>query len=85
MTLIEVRNSDGVVGRCDERCYDAEHRDCHCVCHGKNHGKGLQQAIDNTRLIADRLLSEYRGAGKEVELIDHVLDGARRQLALFPE
>jgi hypothetical protein len=41
MTLIEVRSSEGVVGRCDARCYNAVTPDCDCICGGRNHGKGL--------------------------------------------
>jgi len=45
MTLIEVRSGSGrLVGRCDARCYNARSKGCHCVCHGRNHGKGLEVA-----------------------------------------
>ncbi len=81
MTLIEVRNSDGVVGRCDERCYMAQHNYCDCVCHGRNHGIGLKNAIDATRAMAEQLVSEYRGAGQEIELADRVLG----QIPLFED
>jgi hypothetical protein len=81
MTLIEVRNSDGVVGRCDERCYAARHPDCDCVCHGRNHGVGLHQAIDNTREMGGQLLAEYRQDGQAAELADRVLG----QIPLFQE
>lgn len=47
-TLIEVRNSDGVVGRCDAKCYNATGPDCDCVCGGANHGKGLENALATT-------------------------------------
>lgn len=40
---------DRCIGRCDARCYNAEHEDCDCVCGGLNHGAGEQQAINNTR------------------------------------
>jgi hypothetical protein len=48
-TLIEVRNSSGLVGRCDAKCYNAEHPKCDCICGGMNHGAGKQKAMDNTR------------------------------------
>ena len=38
-TLIEQEE-----GRCDERCYDAKSTDCTCVCGGKNHGAGFEDA-----------------------------------------
>ena len=48
-TLIAVYNSEGLVGRCDARCYEAKDPDCTCICGGANHGAGFDQAIDNTR------------------------------------
>lgn len=49
VTLIAVYNSEGCVGRCDARCYNAKNPECNCICGGKNHGCGLQRAIENTR------------------------------------
>lgn len=51
-TLIAVYNSDGCVGRCDARCYQAMTSKCDCICGGKNHGAGEDQAIENTRNLA---------------------------------
>lgn len=58
-TLIAVYNSDGCQGRCDARCYMAKHPDCDCICGGKNHGAGLQQARDNTRAMARQWMEEW--------------------------
>lgn len=58
-TLIEVRNSSGIVGRCDARCYNAKTPDCTCICGGKNHGAGQEKAIDNTRELAEDWLKRY--------------------------
>lgn len=53
MTLITIGNSESS-RHCDARCYDAKGPKCDCCCGGKNHGKGLQAAIENTRtMIAD--------------------------------
>ncbi len=46
-TLIYVGNSEGCVGRCDAKCYNATAPDCDCICGGKNHGVGRQVAQDN--------------------------------------
>lgn len=46
-TLIYVGNSSGCVGRCDAKCYDATSPDCDCICGGKNHRAGRQQAQQN--------------------------------------
>lgn len=59
MTLIEVRNSDGVVGRCDAKCYNATHPHCDCICHGMNHGAGISTARTNTQAYADEWLKDY--------------------------
>lgn len=47
MTLIVVKDGDKTVRRCDKRCYDAKHENCHCVCNGINHMKGYEQAQKN--------------------------------------
>jgi hypothetical protein len=51
--LIAVYNSDGCQGRCDARCYDAAEEQCDCICGGRNHGAGQEQALDNTRELAE--------------------------------
>jgi len=35
-------------GRCDAKCYEAEHPECDCCCGGVNHGVGFRQAAKNT-------------------------------------
>jgi hypothetical protein len=57
--LIEVRNSEGVVGRCDAHCYNAKEPHCECICGGKNHGVGLQRAIENTREQVEQWIESY--------------------------
>jgi hypothetical protein len=49
VTLIAVYTNNGCLGRCDARCYNAKGPDCDCICGGKNHGRGLERAIENTR------------------------------------
>lgn len=60
-TLIAVYNSEGCVGRCDSRCYNAHEPECDCICGGVNHGAGRQQAEDNTRQMAQKWLDNYAG------------------------
>ena len=50
-TLISVHNSNGCLGRCDAKCYNATQPECTCICNGANHGAGLSQATVNTREI----------------------------------
>ncbi len=47
-TLIINHNSNGSTRRCDATCYNAKHDKCRCICGGKNHGKGFEQAKKNT-------------------------------------
>ena len=58
-TLISIHNSDGCQGRCDARCYDATHDNCNCICGGMNHGKGIDQAINNTAELANQWVEEF--------------------------
>jgi hypothetical protein len=48
-TVIAVYNSDGCVGRCDANCHNARLTACDCICGGRNHGCGRQQAIENNQ------------------------------------
>ena len=82
MTLITVGNSDGIVGRCDAKCYNAHHPDCDCICGGKNHGAGLQQAMDNTRALAESWVDAY-AQRKGLTDYDYQTASALQQLALF--
>jgi hypothetical protein len=52
-TLIAVYDSDGCVGRCDAKCYEATDPDCDCICGGRNHGVGRAQAVENTAALVD--------------------------------
>lgn len=59
-TLIAVFNSEGCVGRCDAKCYDATQMECDCACGGRNHGQGLRQAQENTAEMAGMERQTYR-------------------------
>ena len=48
-TLIRVFKNGKCVGRCDASCHNAKHPECVCCCGGKNHGVGVDRAIENTR------------------------------------
>jgi hypothetical protein len=65
-TLIAVYNSESCQGRCDAKCYDATEPDCDCICGGRNHGAGKQQAIDNTRELAESWLGHARASGQDI-------------------
>ncbi|MFZ5882473.1 MAG: hypothetical protein ACOYYI_01685 [Chloroflexota bacterium] len=61
-TLIAVYGSDGCEGRCDARCYEAHEPHCDCICGGRNHGAGLQRAMQNTREMAEEWMRTYSQA-----------------------
>lgn len=62
MTLIQVGNSEGIVGRCDAKCYNATHEHCTCICGSANHGAGLTKAMDNTRELAENWVEQWKQA-----------------------
>lgn len=62
-TLIAVYNSEGCVGRCDARCYEATHDKCDCICGGANHGAGFDQAEANVRAYTEAKLKELEAKG----------------------
>jgi len=68
MTLISLHNSEGCVGRCDAKCYDARGGQCSCICGGLNHGAGKRQAVANTR---ETLVERLKQSGK-VELAEEL-------------
>lgn len=49
MTLMSEKIGQGPTRRCDAKCYNGKHARCTCICGGRNHGAGLQKAIDNVR------------------------------------
>ncbi len=57
-TLMAVYTSSGCVGRCDARCYNAHLGRCTCICGGKNHGAGWEQAGANTCALAETWLAD---------------------------
>lgn len=72
-TLLEIRTLNGLVGRCDARCYDAKHAKCHCICEGFNHGAGKEKAMIITRrhvetwILAFKANKGFRISGDVVE------------------
>lgn len=58
-TVIAVYNSEGLVGRCDAKCHNAQQPDCTCICGGANHGAGHERAVENTREMAQAWIEQY--------------------------
>jgi len=63
-TLIVVGNSQGEVRRCDAHCYNAREPECVCICGGRNHGVGFQQAIQNTAELAEQWFDQADPSGE---------------------
>jgi predicted RNase H-like HicB family nuclease len=80
-TLIAVYNSEGCVGRCDAKCYNATEPKCDCICRGANHGKGYQQAAANTERMAEAWVERYlqergeQGAAQLPMLLTEIAEG----------
>ncbi len=72
--LIAVYTGDGCAGRCDAKCYNAWGPECHCICQGANHGAGKQEAIDNTREMAESWLEDAQANGLHIYRAELVTD-----------
>jgi hypothetical protein len=78
-TLIAVYNSEGCVGRCDARCYNAVLAPCTCICGGANHGAGRARAQCNTAALAEDWMARWAAAHPDTDHFE--VPGA--QLALL--
>lgn len=78
--LIAVYTSDGCAGRCDAKCYNAWGPECHCICQGANHGAGRQEAIENTRELAESWLDQARAAGLDIGYAELLTDAQHEPL-----
>jgi len=58
-TLIAVYTSDGCIGRCDAKCYNAKDLECDCICNGLNHGAGVGRAVQQTREHLSSMIKAY--------------------------
>ncbi len=72
--LIAVYTGDGCAGRCDAKCYNAWGPECHCICQGGNHGAGRQEAIDNTREMAETWLEQAQANGQRIGQVEVLAD-----------
>ncbi len=79
-TLISYQSSGGDQGRCDAKCYDARQAECDCFCGGRNHGAGKEQALDNTRELAESWLEQARANGQNITHAELVIDAMHQPL-----
>ena len=60
MILMTQKIGQGPTQRCDARCYNAKSGECKCICGGRNHGAGIDKALDNVRtMFAPLVLCEH--------------------------
>ncbi len=81
--LIAVYAGDGCAGRCDAKCYNAWGPERHCICQGGNPGAGKQEAIDNTRELAESWLERARADRQHISHAELVIDTRHRPLFEF--
>lgn len=84
-TLISVYNSESCVGRCDAKCYSANEPDCDCICRGMNHGAGKEQALDNTRELAQGWVDHAREIGQDIKTFELDAEAAHEPLFSLSE
>jgi hypothetical protein len=84
-TLIAVYNSEGCIGRCDARCYEAAEPECDCICGGRKHGAGQEQALDNTRELAESWLERARASGQDITRAELAVTAMHEPLFSLPE
>ena len=85
MTVYAVYNSQGVVGRCDAKCHNAQHSKCECICGGMNHGKGLGQAMANVQDLFVRTLKEGKNVPSYMEEYATVITRPRKDASYQKE
>ena len=62
-TLLALYLGNSLVGRCDINCFGGDDSRCECVCGGLNHGVGIEQAVEQTRRMADEWIEAHREQG----------------------
>jgi hypothetical protein len=70
IALLAVYGSGSCTGIGDARCYDATATACACICGGRNHGAGRQQAVSNTGKHALERLDRAMAADLAVTAAD---------------
>jgi hypothetical protein len=85
VTLLAYYNSEGCIGRCDAKCYNAKTPHCHCICGGRNHGAGLKQAHDNVCQDALTMLKKWLEEHPGANGVNLAACADEFQQALFPE
>jgi hypothetical protein len=80
-TLIAVYHHGRCVARCDANCYNATRPACRCICRGRNHGVGFNQATENVRREIERIERDITDAEPDLTVRPSVLIDRTPQLA----
>lgn len=67
-TILTAGDSDGT-RHCDSRCYDAKGSVCTCCCNGRNHGAGLQSALEMNRAFVEGLAYASSPKGRKEPIL----------------
>lgn len=84
--VLQAHNTAGFARRCNATCYNAKTPTCNCICGGRNHGVGLQQAVANNLgridYLADEIIKAFPHT-EMVELVTKLPTPAHKQKFLF--
>lgn len=69
MKILKVTDEKGNEKSCNERCYDAYKKNCTCICHGLNHGVGIDVAREQSFEILIDLIEDLE-PGHKVSIPD---------------
>ena len=74
VTIMTWETSDGVKGRCDDKCHSAIHPKCDCMCGGCFHGSARDGTLDaKVREHGAELVKEFEAAGNRYARIPLML------------
>ena len=63
-SLITVSNGKGKTRRCDASCHNAKSEKCSCICKGRFHGKGSEQAIKEFDKAHEKMMKMFKRGNK---------------------
>ncbi len=76
--LITVRSASGkVVKFCGKNCYNAKKEACDCVCGGRLHGKGQEDAVRLLREEFGEIAREWELAHPDAGEVEIEMGGAQ--------
>lgn len=76
-TLMQWGNSEGIKGRCDDKCHNAESPVCDCMCGGRYHGKRRNGTLDDAIRqhgieIEEEARARARAEGLDISFTDNI-------------